>query len=201
MWVTAALPLGAYSAGGYRKPASNVYPWRAHVQLGDRPLTITAVTLLVLSTALNVAVVVSNHKRTTPSATADAGLKVGDKLESLEVAELSGTLRTIVLDGKHLLFVFSAKCPYCRASVPQWKASVTKSPGTPHLFVSVGPIDEARQFAKDHDIPERDVVVLRASSFPQLKSSAVPQTIFVADRRVVSASVGMARVPVSQTIH
>lgn len=119
----------------------------------------------------------------------DEPLKVGDALPEVQASGLDGRPRS--LQTAKLLFIYSENCKYCKANFSNWEAIVRKVGKDKVLFVSLDPMENAQQFAKQKKIESQVVVLPNRFEMARLKAFRFPQTIAVNDAKVQAIRVGV----------
>jgi hypothetical protein len=132
-------------------------------------------------------------------------------LPGLQAVAADGAEGPVDLSGRKLLFVYSSSCPYSRPMFPVWAAMGERAgqaravylsvddPAAPTVAVGLAPAsrrldEDCRPEAGGTECigsaPENDFLLSRESPL-QARFSRVPQTIVVADGRVVSVDIGV----------
>jgi peroxiredoxin len=111
-------------------------------------------------------------------------LKPGEQVKPLKAQDLDGKLIQLSYRGavkKHLLFVFSTKCPHCEKNLPRWQSIVENkaSSGCDIIGISVQGIEDTRRYAMAKSMPFRIVSALDTAFIQNYKITGFPETIMI----------------------
>lgn len=174
--------------------------WGAILQGILLALLVASVVVLALRVARLEAALRQLPQRSSPAAACSArlqagkprpeyvGLKSGVPLADLQVIAADGSAAQVNLSGRRLLFVYSSSCPYSRQMFPVWAEMGRRAGFERAVYLSVD--DPAASSAGIGSTPENGFLLPRESPL-RARFSRVPQTIVVADGRVVSADIGV----------
>jgi hypothetical protein len=120
-----------------------------------------------------------------------AGLKVGEKVPSIELQNLSGSPSRLDVAKDKLIFIYSSTCPFCRKNFSNWK-DIEKQVGRENVvYIATDKLEAAKPFAHDQGIEGEAYVVPDASQASKLKVERIPQTIHVVNGVVANIYIGV----------
>jgi hypothetical protein len=165
---------------------------RAAVKRWGAVLPGVLLTLLVASVvvlALRVARIEAALRQLPPRSSPAAGdLKPGMPLGEMRAIAADGSVAPVNLSGRRLLFVYSTSCPYSRQMFPVWAEMGRRAGFERTAYLSMD--DPAAPGPPIGSTPENGFLLPRESPL-RARLGRVPQTIVIANGRVVSVDVGV----------
>jgi hypothetical protein len=153
-----------------------------------------ALIVLAFSIALNVVFYVQlrNLRQDHSHDEQPALLEVGERVPDLKALKLDSTPSEVSLQASKLLMVFSKDCPACQANFQNWTALEQRIGPENVLYISVNPLQEARQYAEAREIDDRTVLFADGRQAREdFKIARIPQTILVQGNEVKAIHLGV----------
>lgn len=131
------------------------------------------------------------HRLSQPS-----NMTAGSRVTDLTGFGLDGRREHLAFesDRRFVVFTFSVTCPFCQASLGEWKAIERRLDPAKWsvVWVSRDSLERTREFARTEAITGHVLVDVPHRLYAQLGLGSVPKTVVLSDRGEVTGSVGGA---------